>query len=527
VVELSDERIDSLISLIRDSFRVRPNQDPIYVDVAGNLERVVGRQHQVVFGRRGSGKSCLLVHFHRQVAAPAGILSVYIDSDEIKRLGYPDVLIRLLLSLTMQMPGPRRNRLKRRLRFKPTPLEAQAAELRSLLDLAEDADVTEGRKDADERKAELGVGHGPANFKYGRTTGSSADRTSSFKERKLDTLERHFQDYKRTLHDAFVASGKKSGAVIVDDFYLFHRSTQPDIVDYLHRLLRGTDMYLKLGTVRHRTTLLRHEGQTIGVELSQDVEEINLDRTFEDVAATAQFLRTMLDSLCKQVAIDSAAEFISDDGLLALTLASGGVPRDYLNILVDGIDAARSLRLSRVTPKGVYRGAGRNSYRTKLTNLRDDAARDAPAIEQIFQDLAAFCLREEKKTAFLINQGDVIQHEAEHEVIQQLMDFKLIHVIEPDTSAASGRSGRFEAYTLDFALFMEPRLRGIAHVEFWKTDAQRRRAGVREAPAYPLERARDVLSAPAIEGGSTEGLLESIEQEVGSVEAAAEGEAAS
>ena len=28
-------------------------------------------------------------------------------------------------------------------------------------------------------------------------------------------------------------------------------------------------------------------------------------------------------------------------------------------------------------------------------------------------------------------------HEREHDIIQQLMDFKLIHVIESDTSAAS------------------------------------------------------------------------------------------
>ena len=75
-----------------------------------------------------------------------------------------------------------------------------------------------------------------------------------------------------------------------------------------------------------------------------------------------------------------------------------------------------------------------------------------------------------------------------HEFIQQLMDFKLIHVIEPDTSAASGRQGRFEAYTLDFAAFMEPRKRNIEHVEFWKIDDQRRRQGLREAPVYPLSR---------------------------------------
>lgn len=55
-MELSDPRIDKLVGLIRDSFRVRPNQDPIYVDIGGNLERVRSKQHQLIFGRRGSGK---------------------------------------------------------------------------------------------------------------------------------------------------------------------------------------------------------------------------------------------------------------------------------------------------------------------------------------------------------------------------------------------------------------------------------------------------------------------------------------
>lgn len=513
VVNLTDPRLDALISLIRDSFRVHPNEDPVYVDLGGNLGRVASRQHQVLFGRRGSGKSCLLIHFMRQAAPEKGIAPVYVAVDDLKRLGYPDLLIRLLLSITEQMPGPRRRRLRRLLRFKPTALEVQARELRGLLDLADIAEVTRGETLATESSADLTINQGPGSVRSGRTQSETHERTSAFKEHKLDVLERHFSDYKRTLQDAFARSHHETAAVIVDDFYLFHRPIQPDVVDYLHRLLRGTDIYLKLGTIRHRTSLMRHSGQPIGVELTQDVEQINLDRTFEDVPATQQYLREMLDSMALEVNILDIEEFLSEDGLLALTLASGGVPRDYLNILVDALEAARAANRSKVTPTSVYRGAGRNSYRTKLTNLREDADWDSDSIEKVFQDLAGFCLREERKTAFLINQAERAAFEAEHEVIQQLMDFKLIHVIEPDTSAASGRSGRFEAYTLDFALFMEPRLRKINHVEFWKTDAQRRRAGVREAPVYPLARARAVLSEMQASESSTEDVIERIERE--------------
>ena len=73
------------------------------------------------------------------------------------------------------------------------------------------------------------------------------------------------------------------------------------------------------------------------------------------------------------------------------------------------------------------------------------------------------------------------------------MDFKLIHVVEVDTSAASGRPGCYEAYTLDFSLFMEPRRRNIEIVEFWKIDDNRRRTGIREAPVYPLPRVGQVF----------------------------------
>ena len=138
---------------------------------------------------------------------------------------------------------------------------------------------------------------------------------------------------------------------------------------------------------------------------------------------------------------------------------------------------------------------------------------DASELELVFSDLTAYCLREKRKTAFLIAQEDAGAFRAEHEYIQQLMDFKLVHVIEPDTSAASGRPGRHEAYTLDFALFMEPRLRNIEHVEFWKTDDQRRPQGLREAPVYSLARANAVVAQA--QGASTEETIAGIQAEVG------------
>lgn len=510
---LKDPRIDKLTSLIKDTFRVRPNQDPLYVPIGNHLERLIAKQHQVIFGRRGSGKSCLLVHYHRTRKKSDRVLSVYLETDEVKTLRYPDILIRLLLSIGDELRSASPRSITRFFRRGPARLNNELRMLRALLDEAEVAEVSREVGERSSSSAGVRLGAGGTTVDAGLFAEEAARRTTAFTSKKIENLERHLKDYKSALVEALRESRFEHIAVIVDDFYLIDAHRQPDVIDYMHRLLRGTDFYLKVGTVRHRTALVRHEGsQTVGVELAQDVEEINLDQTFEDIDATRRYLTRMLDSMAAKVGLEDLSQsgVISDDALLQLTLASGGVPRDFLNIFVEAVNAARDNGWKRLTPKSIYKGAGRVSYRTKLTSLREDAGTEATGLEKVLSDLTTYCLKEKRKTAFLVSQDDATTYKDVHELIQQLMDFKLIHVIEPDTSAASGRPGRYEAYALDLSLFMEPRLRNIEHVEFWKIDEQRRRRGLREAPVYSLERANGLLS-----GGN----VQSVEQAISNIRA--------
>lgn len=514
---LGDRKLDRLISLIQDSFRVRPNHNPVYVNVGNHYSRISAKQHQIIFGRRGSGKTCLLVHYFKQ-AQRDNVFPIYIDADEVKRLPYPDILIRLLLSILEGLPSGRRTRPQQFLMRPQRLAERYVDELKRLLDSAEEARVTKSHS------AQRAISsQGSASYSAVSIGGSSQEdireeKTAEFVEQKLNTLERHLQDYKVALRESLAKSKSSSVAIIVDDFYLIKPSVQADVIDYLHRLVRGTDAYLKVGTIRHRTSLVRYDGgQTVGVEPTQDVESIDLDQTFEDLDRTRAYLTEMLRLMARQVGIeDITEEHFSSDGLFELTLASGGVPRDYLNILVEAISAARAQGVQRVTPKYVYKGAARVSYRTKIQSLKNDAGSDAEPLERVLTDVLAFCLREKRKTGFLISQDEAGMLEREHETIKQLMDFKLIHVVEPDTSAASNRPGRYEAYTLDFSFFMEPRRRGIEIIEFWKMSDNHQRKGLREAPLYSLDRLRKVASGEIEPGAGmgTDGLVPSSTEEV-------------
>lgn len=490
---LNSSNTKELVHLIRDSFRVRANHDPLYVEIGDSLKRLSSNQHQVVFGRRGSGKSCLFVHVLRQSRNGGSHGALYVGIDTLKRLPFPDILTRILISIFEQLPGADRPWwlfLKR-----PSKVEHTLRDLRLLLDSALTSDVERTIKNGS--KKNVGIGSkGAVDLTLGSETSNSTDTKEQFRRDKLEYLERHLEDYRLAIMDAL--PDQESGLyVLLDDFYLVKRDVQPDVIDYLHRLLRDTNAYLKVGTIRHRTTLRRHEGQTIGVELGQDVEEISLDRTLQTFKDTQDYLVSMLDELGKSVGVANASiDLFNQDAAHALTLASGGVPRDFLNIFSDAVDMSISKgKIDRLTPTFIYKAAAQISLPNKRKNLSEDAGVDAQSLERAFADLATFCLREKKRTCFLVSREDAQVMGAENEILQQLMDFKLIHLIDPDTSAASGRTGRFSAYTLDAALFMEPRLRNIEIVEFWEQDEQRRPVGVRESPTYTLQRIRGAINA--------------------------------
>lgn len=490
---LNSPEVQRLTDLIKDSFRIRPNHNPAYVDVSNHLTRFKSRQHQIVFGRRGSGKSCLFVHFLHDSNSNNGILPIYIEGDEFKRLTYPDLLVRLLLRIFERMPEAN-VRWRRWLRF-PNAIQRNIDDLRKVLAQAEEANI----RQTDEKNSQKhgNLSKGPA--KVGGQQSNKHEKQSEFKEKKLDHLERYLSDYKEALSNSLKESRYESSFILLDDFYLIPRSRQPDVIDYLHRLVRGSNFYLKVGTVRHRTTVIRNEENTIGVELHQDVEEISLDRTLEDIESTGEYLSQMLESVAKTAGLDDAKnQLFNPEAFHALVLASGGVPRDFLNIFVESVSSSVSDGKERwITPTYVWKGASRLSYRTKLNNLKEEGVSDATPLEKLYRDIIQFCLKEKKKTAFLISQDQAQEFPDVHELVQQLMDFKLIHIIEPDTSAASGRKGRYEAYTLDFSLFMEPRMRNIEHIEFWRIDDNRQRVGMREAPDYDLTRAKAAMANDA------------------------------
>src|SRR5262245_39253288 len=122
-----------------------------------------------------------------------------------------------------------------------------------------------------------GKGHGVSGAaKSARNSSKKVSR--SLPKNKIEYLRLELTVYKEILLSISELFGKLPIFLIMDDFYFVEKNTQPDLIDYFHRLTKGTDLFIKVATIKHRSKLYRRtRDQYVGVEIGHDVFAVDLD----------------------------------------------------------------------------------------------------------------------------------------------------------------------------------------------------------------------------------------------------------
>ena len=71
---------------------------------------------------------------------------------------------------------------------------------------------------------------------------------------KEEYLERALTGYRDLITRTSEQVG--GGFVFVDDLYQIKRQDQPEVLGYLHRLVKDTGLWLKIGSIRYSTVTL-------------------------------------------------------------------------------------------------------------------------------------------------------------------------------------------------------------------------------------------------------------------------------
>lgn len=502
-----DNSVDKLATLAEEGARAsKVSVKNFFEPAQGTLRRATGKRHHIVFGRRGSGKSSLLYKTAQNLADEKQLVC-YVDLEPFKGHHYPDVLLSVLLVSLVKLQALLENRFsdsvfqkvwsalsvgesrKRHQRAKAlkTTLKTCIEEIKIELYANDGANLVfkEGNKESKgtEKKKVANTGFNLKKLLEGKIeefvaekmrTLVSTETTEETRRSKIDFLKRKTVDLRAIFSDMTELCGV-NGYLFLDDLYHILRSEQPRLVDYFHSLAKGNGVWLKIGTIKHRSTLYLHAPQPIGLKIGDDADDINLDLTLEKFAVAKDFLAKILSNYISEAKAPSLDGLITEGGMERLVIASGGVPRDFLGLFRRSIDEARE-RLTKqpnhskgakITAEDVNMAAGAFGD-TKREEFQKDTLEDQERLDNAFEKIKKFCLVRNKSNVFLIEQdasGIGFQQ------IEELIDLRLVHHVRSRVTISSRAGMVYRALLLDVSQYTgERKRRDIEMVEFWKNN---------------------------------------------------------
>ncbi len=495
----SDE-VSSLITRLQESTRTSPTKSgDTYVPVTG-AEAASADYHHFIFGQRGSGKSSLLRHLEQE-AQDRGRLSVWIDQEIFSNLRYPDVLVSwvaLVLEAALEAVTDKQNAnassrswFQKLLRREGTTgrLRHQLAEMTEELQRLKFAPIdrkiewtrTDSRTKQRGARVTASLPHleTSASVDSSRTTGQQSKEV--VEGTKDEYLERVLVDLRRTLLEVSTLLG--GGFIFIDDLYQIQRADQALVIGYMHRLVKDTNIWLKIGSIRYSTEPFVDGDPPRGMQSGHDAQEIALDRGMRYFKSTSKFLERILQNLCELSDVN-LVELFTPDARKRLVLAAGGVARDYLRIASGAILEARNRGVSektgsyRVNVEDVNKGASTIAP-SKRKDLQHDEPSEADELGNLVQKITEFCRA--KKSAYFLVAADDAQLSRQVDKLQHL---RFVHLLFESETIPDQGSIRFNVWLLDVAELSAQRATVGMDFLGWETRSKRRNRGLIFKP-YP------------------------------------------
>jgi len=480
-----------LTRLLTEATRATPASGPeTYVPPArGDIAEA--NYHHFIFGQRGSGKSSLLRHLQHQMV-DAGRAGVWIDQEIYSNLSYPDVLVSVLhelmksLGTTLDQRISSRNQPRRflpfgnkrsrtvedalldELRFAATELEKlKFAPLNRRIEWKV---VTEEGQNA---KASAGVRMELVSLQADM---GSEDRTSTTTSETVDgTKEEYLERALTGYRDLIIRTSKivDGGFVFVDDLYQIRRDDQPEVLGYLHRLVKDTGLWLKVGSIRYSTVTFKPGNPPRGMQRGHDAHEVPLDHGLRYPQVAQNFLEQILSRIGQKANIN-IYELITETARKRLVIAAGGVARDYLRIIAGAIDEARNRGVTekdgshRIIADDINKAAALLSP-AKFDDLKADEPTEAAELADLVRRLTEFC-RARKRAYFLIAADSARLCDQ----VYKLQHLRFTHLLAESETVPDQGSQRFNVWLLDVAELSSQR--AIPGMDFlgWEVREKRR-----------------------------------------------------
>jgi hypothetical protein len=411
VSSLNDPRLTALVELIEAKSRSSESQASLqYIQDAGdNLAVCLTPRHHLIFGRRGVGKTALMVEA-KAVSESKGHHAFWFNVQTVSSLSaeaaFATTILRLL-DIPYRIFGARAT----------PPISVEKAE-------------------------------------------RLASRVREYLETGAHKLGLLISDCQEVLN----VLGHETQThlyLFLDDIHYLRMVEQPKYLDMLHAITRDNNVWIKAAGIRHQCRWFMDNPPT-GLQTGHDANLIPLDITLETPDKARDFLVKIITTYIESVNVSSTSSFLPQSSIDRLVLAAGGVPRDFLVL------TGRALQVARIRPNAravgiqdVNEAAGQLA-KVKLQELEQDAAASigsAAARIDALNRLSAFLLDEKQTTYFKVDFRDKEKNQREYDLLQSLMDLRMVHLIHSSLSDEHQAGQRAEVYMLDLSKFSGTRFK--------------------------------------------------------------------
>lgn len=491
---MKTQEVEKIVTHIEENLRASVSAGLDFVDSRHSQSRLLSKQNHVVFGRRGAGKTSLV----SSIETSDDHIDIYLNLEDYKDITFPNIVIYILVELFKQLQIRVRSNV-RFWRFRPKARRVNRKVGEALRELEvyiyEPDEEVQQVSTSEAHRGELSASANAHGLSGGGRFGkeSSQQISRSLPKQKIDHLRLQLTKYKGLVVEISELLNSRPVYLVMDDFYFVVKDVQPDLIDYFHRLTKGTELFLKIATIKHRSKIYKRTSeQYIGVEMGHDVFEIDMDYTLDSSEELQEFMQQLLSNAIKQSgARMSIDDIFAGDGFSQLCLASGGVPRDFLSLFVklaNGVVAT-----GRTIGKVQVNEASITNMSSKMDSMKRDSGDEDAILENCIRRIKKFVYFEKRTNAFLVARDDLDQNEQARQAIRELVDLRLIHLVDDNISHAPSDGRRYEAYILDVGLYDNSRPRNFDQVEPGQRDERARKDKLRASPVFNLAKLEEPI----------------------------------
>ncbi|MDX1821691.1 MAG: hypothetical protein R3197_12415 [Paracoccaceae bacterium] len=458
--------------------RLEPDQVVESFSAVGPILPLISTEdHQVIFGRRGTGKTHALRYLYT-TKNDEKECAVFVDMRNLgsdnsiyndQSLGITERATRLLIDtlafiqdgiLDFAINNPSSD-----LRKLSSPLDRFGDSI-SKVRVSGEVIIKEEETDITHGKAKHGLSAGIRNFKSEFFAGFSKEGEKSVHDthsRELigtENISIRFPELSSSLRDVVNNLGSRRVWIILDEWSSIPPELQPFLADMFKRAFFNIpQITVKIGAIEHRTRFLveLERNNVIGLEVTADIRSnVRLDDflLFENNSAASvkffkEFLFRHVRSFCKEKGYPEPKDtddvykkaFNQKTSLEEFVKAAEGVPRDALHIA--SICAQKSMS-GLIDIPTVRAAAHRHYQEDKSTQVEENKL-----LRSLLQYIVDNAIRKKKTNAFLVKVGD------KDENVDLLFDRRLVHIRQRNVSSRDNPGARYIHYKIDYGCYID------------------------------------------------------------------------